>query len=67
MVLDLPSTRQTFQAAISAAQDENLVLEGDLVVMTAGTIQGLSGSTDLIKVEVVTAILGRGWAWARML
>ncbi|UFP94085.1 pyruvate kinase [Gloeobacter morelensis] len=60
MVLDLPSTRQTFQAAISAAQDENLVLEGDLVVMTAGTIQGLSGSTDLIKVEVVTAILGRG-------
>jgi pyruvate kinase len=30
------------------------------VVMTAGTLQGVSGSTDLIKVEVVTAILGQG-------
>lgn len=60
MVLDLPSTHQTFQAAINVSQEKNLVLEGDLVIMTAGTIQGLSGSTDLIKVEVVTAILGEG-------
>jgi pyruvate kinase len=28
--------------------------------MTAGTLQGVSGSTDLIKVEIVTAILGQG-------
>jgi pyruvate kinase len=28
--------------------------------MTAGTLQGVSGSTDLIKVEVVTAVLGHG-------
>jgi pyruvate kinase len=28
--------------------------------MTAGTLQGVAGSTDLIKVEVVTAVLGRG-------
>ena len=28
--------------------------------MTAGTLQGVSGSTDLIKVEVVTAVLGQG-------
>jgi pyruvate kinase len=34
--------------------------EGDLVVLTAGTLQGVSGSTDLIKVDVVTAVLGRG-------
>ena len=34
--------------------------DGDLVVMTAGTLQGVSGSTDLIKVEVVTAVLGTG-------
>jgi len=60
MVLDLPSSRQTFQAALNVAQERHLVLEGDLVIMTAGTIPGLSGSTDLIKVEVVTAILGRG-------
>ncbi|MBD2132708.1 MAG: pyruvate kinase [Sphaerospermopsis kisseleviana] len=60
LVLDLPSTGQTFQAAINVAQEKNLLSEGDLVVMTAGTLQGVSGSTDLIKVEVVTAVLGQG-------
>ncbi|NET72183.1 MAG: pyruvate kinase, partial [Sphaerospermopsis sp. SIO1G2] len=60
LVLELPSTGQTFQAAINVAQEKNLVTEGDLVVMTAGTLQGVSGSTDLIKVEVVTAVLGQG-------
>ncbi|QNP28244.1 pyruvate kinase [Cylindrospermopsis curvispora] len=60
LVLDLPSTGQTFQAAINVAQEKSLLSEGDLVVMTAGTLQGVSGSTDLIKVEVVTAILGQG-------
>lgn len=60
LVLGLPSTGQTFQAAINVAQELKLLSEGDLVVMTAGTLQGISGSTDLIKVEVVTAILGHG-------
>ncbi len=60
LVLDLPSTGQTFQAAINVAQEKHLLAEGDLVVMTAGTLQGVPGSTDLIKVEVVTAVLGQG-------
>jgi len=60
LVLGLPSAGQTFQAAINVAQEHKLLFEGDLVVMTAGTLQGVSGSTDLIKVEVVTAILGHG-------
>lgn len=60
LVLDLPSTGQTFQAALNVAQEKQLLHEGDLVVMTAGTLQGISGSTDLIKVEVVTAVLGKG-------
>ncbi len=60
LVLGLPSTGQTFQAAINVAQELKLLSEGDLVVMTAGTLQGISGSTDLIKVEVVTAVLGNG-------
>lgn len=60
LVLDLPSTGQTSQAAINVALEKNLLAEGDLVVLTAGTLQGVSGSTDLIKVEVVTAILGKG-------
>lgn len=60
LVLELPSAGQTFQAAINVAQEKGLLYEGDLVVMTAGTLQGVSGSTDLIKVEVVTAVLGQG-------
>jgi pyruvate kinase len=60
LVLDLPSTSQTFQAAINVAQENHLLADGDLVVMTAGTLQGVSGSTDLIKVEMVQAILGKG-------
>jgi pyruvate kinase len=60
LVLDLPSAGQTFQAALNVAQEKYLLTEGDLVVMTAGTLQGVAGSTDLIKVEVVTAVLGKG-------
>ncbi|KAM3091888.1 pyruvate kinase [Phormidesmis sp. 146-35] len=60
LVLDLPSTWQTFQAALNVAQEKEMVSEGDLVVMTAGTLQGVAGSTDLIKVEVVTAVRGKG-------
>ena len=60
LVVDLPSTGQTFQAAMNVAQENELLQDGDLVVMTAGTLQGVSGSTDLIKVEVVTAVIGQG-------
>ncbi len=60
LVLDLPSAGQTFKAALNVAQEKALLSEGDLVVMTAGTLQGVAGSTDLIKVEMVTAVLGRG-------
>jgi pyruvate kinase len=60
LVLNLPSVRQTFQSSINAAQEKGFVKEGDLVVMTAGTLQNVSGSTDLIKVEMVTAVMGQG-------
>ena len=60
LVLDLASATQTFQAAINVAQEKNWLSAGDLVVMTAGTLQGVAGSTDLIKVELVKAVLGEG-------
>lgn len=60
LVLDLPSTTQTFQAAVNVAQEKGFLIDGDLVVMTAGTLQGVPGSTDLIKVELVKAVLGKG-------
>jgi pyruvate kinase len=60
LLLDLPSTSQTFQVAMNLAQENNLLADGELVVMTAGTLQGVAGSTDLIKVEVVKSLLGKG-------
>ena len=60
LLLDLSSASQTVQAAINVAQEKNWLSAGDLVVMTAGTLQGVAGSTDLIKVELVKAVLGEG-------
>ena len=60
LVLDLPSTGQTFEAALNVAQERELLDEGDVVIMTAGTLQGVAGSTDLIKVEIVSTVLGKG-------
>lgn len=60
MVLSLPSSRQNFEAALNLAQEQKILQAGDLVVMTAGTLPGVAGSTDLIKVEYVSAILGKG-------
>lgn len=62
LVLDLDSTKATLQSAFNVAQEANLLKDGDLVVTTAGTLQGVAGSTDYIKVEVVTAVLGKGTA-----
>jgi pyruvate kinase len=56
---DLANVNDNFQAAINMARTSNLLHEGDLVVITSGT-QGVAGSTDLVKVEVVTAVLGQG-------
>jgi pyruvate kinase len=59
LLLDLSTVNDNFHAAIEMAQQTNLLHEGDLVVITSGT-QGVAGSTDLVKVEVVTAVLGQG-------
>ena len=42
------------------AQEMGILKQGDLVVQTAGTLTGISGSTDLIKVGLVRKIVTRG-------
>ena len=59
LLLDLPNVNDNFQAAIDMARTSNLLHEGDLVVIMSGS-QGVAGSTDLVKVEVVTSVLGQG-------
>ena len=46
-------TTQTFQAAMVKAKELDLLKEGDLVVQSAGTHTGVSGSTDLVNVSIV--------------
>ncbi len=54
------SASSTFTIAMGVAQELGVLSEGDLVVQTAGTLAGVSGSTDLVKVGIVSAVLGRG-------
>ncbi|MCT0207681.1 pyruvate kinase [Synechococcus sp. CS-1332] len=60
LIHDEPSSSRTFSVAMAAAQEQGLLGAGDLVVQTAGTLEGVSGSTDLIKVGIVSAVMGRG-------
>ena len=53
LIVDHESTTQTFSAANKLAKQMKILQEGDLVVQTAGTLTGVSGSTDLIKVGYV--------------
>ncbi len=49
-----------FSIAMQIAQEMNILKQGDLVVQTAGTLTGVSGSTDLIKVGLVREVIARG-------
>ena len=53
-------TSKTFSIAMQLAQEMGILKEGDLVVQTAGTLTGISGSTDLIKVGIVREVIARG-------
>ncbi len=53
-------TAKTFSIAMQIAQEIGILKQGDLVVQTAGTLTGISGSTDLIKVGLVRKVLTRG-------
>jgi pyruvate kinase len=60
LVPEQTSTTSTFSLAMGLARDGGFLQDGDLVVQTAGTLAGVSGSTDFIKVGIVTAVLPRG-------
>ena len=47
-------TDALFAAAVDAAKEAGLIAEGDIVVITAGIPLGVSGTTNLMKVEKVS-------------
>jgi pyruvate kinase len=60
LVAEQVNTGSTFNVAMGVAQNLGLLHEGDLVVQTQGTLENVSGSTDLVRVGMVSAVLGRG-------
>jgi pyruvate kinase len=59
LVAEQEHPNQTFSLAMGQAQQQGLLKDSDLVVLTAGTLPGVSGSTDLVKVGTVSDLLGR--------
>lgn len=50
---DVQSTDELFEIAIAKAKEMGLVTEGDTVVITAGVPTGVSGTTNIIKAQVI--------------
>jgi pyruvate kinase len=62
LVQEQTSSTSTFSLAMGMAREQGYLQDGDLVVQTAGTLAGISGSTDFIKVGIVSAVLSKGLA-----
>jgi pyruvate kinase len=60
LVPEQTSSTSTFSLAMAMARELGFLHDGDLVVQTAGTLSGVSGSTDFIKVGIVSAVLSQG-------
>lgn len=54
------STDDLFSVAIEAARQSKLVQDGDIIVITAGVPVGISGTTNMLKVQMIGNILCRG-------
>lgn len=53
-------TDELLSIAVNRALDQKYIKTGDIVVLTAGVPVGMSGTTNLIKVQVVGNVLARG-------
>lgn len=51
---------EIFEQSIAKALDEKLIEYGDLIVLTAGVPVGTSGSTNMLRVHVVSKVLLKG-------
>ena len=62
LVDEKDNTDELFDHVINTARKRDLVHDGDLVVITAGVPLGVSGTTNLLKVQLVGDVLvsGRG-------
>lgn len=57
---DADSTDKIFDIAVEASKEIGLIADGDLVVISAGVPVGISGATNLMKVQLVGEVLIKG-------
>lgn len=60
MGASVQSTDEMFEQAVEMSLKSEFVKPGDTVVITAGVPVGQTGTTNLIKVHIVTDVVGRG-------
>lgn len=66
ILVDMASSAdEIFEMGIEKSKDAGLIKKGDLVVITAGVPIGVTGATNLMKVEIVGEILLRGLGLGR--
>lgn len=53
MVNEMKETFGLFEHAVEECKKKNFVVNGDLIVITAGVPMGISGTTNMLKVQVV--------------
>lgn len=54
------TTDEVINDAVEAAQRAGYVGEGDVVVVTGGSVEGGGGTTNLMKVHLIECVLGHG-------
>lgn len=54
------TTDEVINDAVETAQRAGYVAEGDVVVVTGGSVEGGGGTTNLMKVHLIECVLGRG-------
>lgn len=60
LIEEKTQAEELFDYAVDAAEEAGLIERGDVVVITAGVPLGVSGTTNLIKVQVAGHILVKG-------
>ena len=60
LVRELTTIEEMFEVGVQKALELNQVKNGDIVVITAGAPAGVSGTTNLLKVQTVGNILVKG-------
>ncbi len=60
MIEEEQESDELFEHAMDASESTGLVTSGDLVVLTAGVPLGISGTTNMMKVQVVGHVLVSG-------